>query len=61
MQPEGKAHRPLIRLKATMPNGTRVSIWRSWSSTWAAIAYATDVLGARYASARVMQPARAVA
>lgn len=55
----GRGH--LIRLKAVLHDGTRVSIWRGWSSSWAAIAYATEELGARYASARVLQPARAVA
>lgn len=49
---------PLIRLTARLADGTRVSVWRAWPSTWAAMAYATDVLAAVYASARVMQPAK---
>lgn len=49
---------PLIRLTARLADGTRISVWRAWPSTWAAMAYATDVLAAVYASARVMQPAK---
>jgi len=54
-------NQPLIRLTARLADGTRVSVWRAFASSWAAIDYATDVLGARYASARVIQPARVTA